>query len=250
MEYVLNLMENQSVDVDVRKAIPWFLWSIWKNRNAVIYAHTQEALEVVVKRTVEEASIGQRLMRKETEMRYTFNKDLCIDRGGNLQIQGYIKCNIHTNWRNTNLLSGVAWIARDHYGQVTYHARNALTPSRKRIDAELRGIVWSLESLRDLRIRNVVLAMDSTLAFQAVSNPHNWPRYRLLLHDIECLFADFNNLTFELEAQSSNAIACDIAKSVLRDGRFQSYLALGGPSWLHDRLENESVGNTSFILSH
>ncbi|KAL0668864.1 hypothetical protein Bca4012_031568 [Brassica carinata] len=30
-----------------------------------------------------------------------------------------------------------------------------------------------------------------------------------------------------------------IAKSVLRDGRFQSYLAMGGPSWLHDLIQTE-----------
>ncbi|WZZ52414.1 hypothetical protein YC2023_052521 [Brassica napus] len=28
-------------------------------------------------------------------------------------------------------------------------------------------------------------------------------------------------------------------KSVLRDGRFQSYLAMGGPSWLHDLIQTE-----------
>ncbi|WZZ39620.1 hypothetical protein YC2023_035879 [Brassica napus] len=36
-----------------------------------------------------------------------------------------------------------------------------------------------------------------------------------------------------------NGIVREIAKSVLRDGRFQSYLALRGPSWLHDRLARE-----------
>lgn len=41
----------------------------------------------------------------------------------------------------------------------------------------------------------------------------------------------------------NTSIARDIAKSVLRDGRYQSYLALGGPVWLHDRLLRESNGN-------
>lgn len=49
------------------------------------------------------------------------------------------------------------------------------------------------------------------------------------------------------------SIARDIAKSVLRDGCYQSYLALGEPVWLHDRLlresNRESNGNRQCILS-
>lgn len=40
----------------------------------------------------------------------------------------------------------------------------------------------------------------------------------------------FVNVAFEAEVFSENGITRDITKSVQRDGRFQSYLALGGPS--------------------
>ncbi|KAG5379614.1 hypothetical protein IGI04_027456 [Brassica rapa subsp. trilocularis] len=52
---------------------------------------------------------------------------------------------------------------------------------------------------------------------------------------------EFDSLDFEEEKILTNRIARDIAKSVLRDGRFQSYLALGGPSWLHDRIAGETI---------
>ncbi|WZZ86663.1 hypothetical protein YC2023_115242 [Brassica napus] len=48
---------------------------------------------------------------------------------------------------------------------------------------------------------------------------------------------------FEVEGMGNTSFARDIAKSVLRDGRYQSYLALGGPVWLHDCLLRESNGN-------
>lgn len=48
-------------------------------------------------------------------------------------------------------------------------------------------------------------------------------------------------LSFELEPVSSNAIMRHISRSATRDGRFQSYLALGGPAWLHDRLLREAA---------
>ena len=34
----------------------------------------------------------------------------------------------------------------------------------------------------------------------------------------------------------------------MRDGRFQSYLALGGPAWLHERLMREANGVYQLIL--
>nr|VDD44581.1 unnamed protein product [Brassica oleracea] len=64
--------------------------------------------------------------------------------------------------------------------------------------------LWVLRSLRDLRLEEVSVV-----------------------------------IAFEVESRGSNKVAIEIAKSVLRDGRLQSYLALGGPSWLHDLIQTE-----------
>lgn len=40
---------------------------------------------------------------------------------------------------------------------------------------------------------------------------------------------------------TANEIARDIAKSMLREGRFQSYLSMGGPVWLHDLIARETT---------
>ncbi|CAN6841867.1 unnamed protein product [Brassica oleracea] len=58
----------------------------------------------------------------------------------------------------------------------------------------------------------------------------------------------FSNIMFDVESVRNNSIARDIAKSViaksvLRDGRYQSYLALGEPSWLHDSLFRKATRN-------
>ncbi|CAN6868063.1 unnamed protein product, partial [Brassica oleracea] len=39
---------------------------------------------------------------------------------------------------------------------------------------------------------------------------------------------------FEQQVPATNVR--DIARSVLLDSRFQSYLALGGPAWLHNKI--------------
>lgn len=58
-----------------------------------------------------------------------------------------------------------------------------------------------------------------------------------MLEEINQLDQSFSIISFEEERVSENLIARDIyiAKSVLRDGRFQSYLAMAGPAWLHER---------------
>lgn len=46
----------------------------------------------------------------------------------------------------------------------------------------------------------------------------------------------FASCSFEAETIKANSVAREIARSVTREGRFQSYLALGGPAWLHERI--------------
>ena len=57
----LDLMLVQSIPIDSRRAIPWLLWAVWKNMNAVIFASTQESLGMQVQHAVEEAKYGMRL---------------------------------------------------------------------------------------------------------------------------------------------------------------------------------------------
>ncbi|KAL0793224.1 hypothetical protein Bca101_064601 [Brassica carinata] len=66
-------------------------------------------------------------------------------------------------------------------------------------------------------------------------------RYLRILQRIEDLCSSFAAVAFESESLSSNRVAREIAKSVLRDGRFQSYLALGGPVWLQQLINKEVV---------
>ncbi|CDY31203.1 BnaC03g46880D [Brassica napus] len=86
------------------------------------------------------------------------------------------------------------------------HARDALILSPDRLSAEMNCLLWVLRSLKDLRLETVSIG-----------------------------FA----VTFQVESRGSNKVATEIAKSVLRDGQLQSYLALGGPSWLHDLIQTE-----------
>ncbi|XP_013700365.2 uncharacterized protein LOC106404171 [Brassica napus] len=156
-------------------------------------------------------------------------------------LPGYVKCNIYANWRNAKLHSGVSFIVRDQSGNVLHHARDANTFSPNRATAELRCLVWTLQSLKDLGYQDVVIGSDFREIVEAIKKPLEWPLFRMLLQKINTFCGMFCSVAFELETVSSNQIAREIANSVLRDGRFQSYLALGGPAWLHQRILRDAL---------
>ena len=82
----------------------------------------------------------------------------------------------------------------------------------------------------------VIIAIDYHKVLEAINAPRQWPRFGDLLEQVVNFKEVFESLVFEGEKVSANGIPRDIAKIVLRDGRFHSYLAFGGPSWLHDRI--------------
>ncbi|CAN6860335.1 unnamed protein product [Brassica oleracea] len=199
------------------QAIPWILWTIWKNRNSLLYAETQESPSLLVQRTLEEASLWHELNKSES-------------RGGQLQAdmgmpkqwipptQGMIKCNFHASWRSDKQLIGVAWITRHHRGDVCMHARDALVPTSDKLAAEMECLLSVLRGLRDLRMEEASFGTESQKLIDAIRNPARWPRYRCLLRQIETVCLEFAVIEFEVESRESNKVARKICTSVLRDG--------------------------------
>lgn len=63
-----------------------------------------------------------------------------------------IKYNIHTNRRNAQLHSGVAWISRDHTGMVCHHARGSQTGSPDRLTYQSHCDSYTTTSMEDSRL--------------------------------------------------------------------------------------------------
>lgn len=93
--------------------------------------------------------------------------------------------------------------------------------------------------LKDLHHPKIIISSDHQVMIATLFKLSKWPRYCTLIEMIFIVTPYFSSCSFELVSQSSNSITRDIAKSVTHDGRYQSYLAMGGPSWLHDRLMAE-----------
>lgn len=128
----------------------------------------------------------------------------------------------------------------DSSGLPVYHARDAFLPVSNRLSAELLCILRTIRSLRDLRVRRVELWSDYGAAIDAISCPEKWQLYGLAVHQILQSLDGFNGFSFRTSSPKANSIARDIGRIVTNEGRFSSYLALGGPVWLHNRIEEES----------
>ncbi|KAG7552930.1 Reverse transcriptase domain [Arabidopsis thaliana x Arabidopsis arenosa] len=242
IQHILNLMKDESLSSQIRNAIPWILWEIWKARNSSLYAGKQSDGHFVLASALEDA--GEWLQQHHnsvqelrTEMRRCSGS---IPRWIKPAV-GVVKCNVHASWVNGNAFCGGAWILRNHNGDVLFHARDAFTPMFNRIAAELKCILWTLQSLHELRFQGCELWSDCSAAILAVQNPNDWPKYRSQLLKITQVIQVMREVKFILSSPKANSLAREIACSVTRDGRLRSYLALGGPSWLQDRIERDRV---------
>lgn len=57
MSSYLHMMSDVLIPQEQRRAIIWIQWIIWKNRNMLLYADTQESLIIQVQKAMEEARI-------------------------------------------------------------------------------------------------------------------------------------------------------------------------------------------------
>lgn len=57
MSSYLHMMSDVLIPQEQRRAILWIQWIIWKNRNMLLYADTQESLIIQVQKAMEEARI-------------------------------------------------------------------------------------------------------------------------------------------------------------------------------------------------
>ena len=179
----LHIMEDSNMELVRRRPIPWMLWTICKNRNSLLYAEVQESTLLLAHIALEESTLWNELNKVE-QGGNQYLHDLGAPEKWAPPAPGLVKCNMHANWRNDRYLTGGAWITRDHRGEVGMHTRDALLPSPDRLSAEMNCFLWVLRSLRDLRLEEVSVGIDSQRLVEAIQNPIRWPRYRCLLRQI------------------------------------------------------------------
>ncbi|KAF3515831.1 hypothetical protein DY000_02059540 [Brassica cretica] len=103
------------------------------------------------------------------------------------------------------------------WGQAMEHSRRSFTWVSSNLEADLTSLCWSAKDLHTLHRNRVIMEISSAHTLEALNNPQWFP----------------------------GLVAEKIAVSVTKDGRFQSYIARGGPSWLNDTILEDASNSPS-----
>ncbi|KAL1205026.1 putative protein phosphatase 2C-like protein 45 [Cardamine amara subsp. amara] len=152
-----------------------------------------------------------------------------------------VKCNMFSSWRSSSDMCGGRWIVNAE--DVKFHARDAFTPLSCKLTAEFRCIIWVLRCLRDLHVGACEIWSESVAAVSAIHDSSKWPRFQVYLNQIHHLLTEVHGFCFVVSQPQVNSVARDIAQSITRDGRFRSYLSIGGPAWLQSWIREERQGS-------
>lgn len=198
---------------------------------------SQDDLQLLVKKEHDEAKLWVEInLNQEEENSITKQPEEVIEGRWWRSSEGSLMCNVSFSWVNNTSLFGGAWILRDNLGQAFFHGRDAFTPMGCRMTAEFQYVIWTMECLRDVHMSRVEIASENASVIDVISQPRDWPRYRNLLDKVHALMNGFDECDILLVRPAANSVARAIARSITRDGRFQFYMAFGGPVWLHNQV--------------
>lgn len=138
-------------------------------------------------------------------------------------------------------MCGVGWILRDDKGTTLLHSRRAFSNVESKKSAELMAMQWAVSDMVSTRQQKIIFESSCVLARQALTAPDVCAEWRHLRMDIQLRLSALQDWSFQYCDHPENSIAQEIAVSVTSGRRFQSYISLGGPTWLLQRIESEAA---------
>ncbi|KAF3500329.1 hypothetical protein F2Q69_00042656 [Brassica cretica] len=112
------------------------------------------------------------------------------------------------------------------------HGRRSFVGISSKLEASFESWSWALESMKNLHFNAIIFASNDHDIISAITKPSAWPSLKFYssnllawLHDIVDWKAQFHSYHDIIGAKL-------IAKSVIKENLFQSYIAVGFPSWL------------------
>ncbi|KAL0656333.1 hypothetical protein Bca4012_076917 [Brassica carinata] len=103
-----------------------------------------------------------------------------------------------------------------------------------------------VSALLDLRVKRVILEISSPQTLDALLNPQSYPSAALVISHILRSMHSFDQCQLLDVSLGVNSLAVEIATSVTKDRRLQSYVAKGGPLWLSSLLLSEARNDNLF----
>ncbi|KAH0860972.1 hypothetical protein HID58_089233 [Brassica napus] len=96
-----------------------------------------------------------------------------------------LKCNVGFSWINWQSNGGIAWILRNHSGNVLLHSRRAYSKPDSEVQAGLLSLLWATESMVNLHKKRVILEISSPVLRDVLSFPDAYQQYDSLFTDLQ-----------------------------------------------------------------
>lgn len=233
MFFILQLAKNDHIQAEKRRAIPWILWRLWKNRNNLVFEGLVFQVLDMIQKIQEDADEWFLAQQVEQEFQ-AIDRMQCSSAKSIWRPpeKPWLKCNLAFSWDRVGKVSGAAWVLRNFNGSVLLHSRRSFSSVLSKDDAALDCWLWAIEGMFSLKIRNVCFAVEPIDLLQAVQRPAAWPSFK---HQSEVILKALELIPcwkFVAEDRKSNRGAFLIANSVTNEDRRQSYVASGYPFWL------------------
>ncbi|XP_010495271.1 PREDICTED: uncharacterized protein LOC104772340 [Camelina sativa] len=231
--YLILVSKDSKVQVEIRKAFPWILWQLWKNRNLFSIEGKRFRAPVTISKireNVQEWFHAQSLKEREAEA--ASHNLTQVKKHWSPPPFGWLKCNLASSWDKEFNVSGAAWVLRNETGEVLLHSRKSFAMIHSKMDACLQSWLWSIESMISHNLGKIIFASEDLELVGALQRPKAWPFFLFYSRSLEAALGNVLECKVFLEDRNSNLGAHLIAKSVTREDRRQSYVATGFPCWL------------------
>lgn len=93
--------------------------------------------------------------------------------------------------------------------------------------------------MRSLHVENVTFAAATKEMIDALHQPNDCPTMAGKLDELFKYTKDQVECDIVFEPPGCNKVSLEIAKSVVKELRLASYVAVGGPRWLEEVIEGE-----------
>ncbi|XP_010431245.1 PREDICTED: uncharacterized protein LOC104715550 [Camelina sativa] len=226
LHFVLSLGKVTSVSIQIRRTIPWILWSLWKNRNNLVFeGQVFLILDMVskIRNDTEEWFQAQEIEQKEESSVEQRNEGQ--NQKWRPSSKPWLKCNVASSWDKDKANCGASWVLRNSLGSVLLHSRMSLVNIGSKEDSMLQTSLWAMKSMKSLHIPRVVFALEASELVGAINRPSAWPNFKLQSEELLLALSHIPDWRAVVEHRKGNLGAFLIAKSVTRDERPQSYVA-------------------------
>ena len=238
--HLMSVSKKLSPENASRLSFPWILWHIWKARNSFCFEHVQYSGSSIFNKASEESAIWLSSQLLSSDSPSTSSSNTIVSLKWQKPPVGSVKCNVASSWTSSSQFFCVVWIARDSSGLPLFHSRRAFPLAPSAFEASLYSLGWAVSALLDLRVKRVILEISSPQTLDVLLNPQSYPNAALVISHILRSMHSFDQCQLLDVSLGVNSWAVEIATSVTKDRRLQSYVAKDGPLWLSSLLLSEA----------